>query len=196
MATSHHIECASCHSELIEGQSFCHVCGALQFMSDQLRQIATKVQFSQKKLRESFVPGIRQQFAPEEFIHAHTYGPEEYYILSDRRLYVAAINSRGLFVRKYELGDLKCVIDMQRATRITHWSEPWYGQFDEEAANPFMSLQIETFDGDFTLVVNAFESNAGFFFDPYYFQSTLEEVFSNIQNQQVNQFEALWRAKT
>ena len=164
-------------------------------MTDQLRQIASKVHFSQTKLRESFLPGIRQHFAPEEFIHAHTYGPQEYYVLSDLRLYVAAINTRGLFARKYELGDLKHVIDMQRVTRITHWSDLFYGQLDEEASNPFMSLQIETFDGDYNLTVNAFGSNAGFFVDPFYFESMLEEVFNNTQNRQVNQSEALWRVK-
>lgn len=164
-------------------------------MTDQLRHIATKVQFSQRKLRESFLRDIHQHFAPDEFIHAHTYGPQEYYVLSDRRLYVAAINSRGVFVRKYELGGLKHVIDMQRVTRVTQWSDLFYGQFDGEASNPFMSLQIETFDGDYNLTVNAFDNNDGFFVDPFYFQSMLEEVFNNIQNRQVHQSEALWRAK-
>ena len=195
MAATHQIQCANCQTELIEGQSFCHACGALQFMTDQLRHIATKVQFSQKKLRESFPPGIHQQFVSDEFIHAHTYGPQEYYVLSDRRLYVAAINTRGLFVRKYELGALKHVIDMRRVTRTTQWSDLFYGQLDEEGSNPFMFLQVETFDGDYNLTVNAFDSNDGFFGDPFHFESMLEEVFNNIQNRQVNQSEALWRVK-
>ena len=164
-------------------------------MSDQLRHIATKIQFSQNKLRNSFLPEIRLKFAAEEYIHAHTYGPSEYYILSDRRLYIATVNSTGFFVRKHELQGLKQIVELQRITRTTQWSDLFYAQFDNDARNPYMYLQVETFDGDINVTVNAFDSNEGFFGDPHYFQSMLEEVTNNIQNRQIHQHEALWRAK-
>ena len=74
----HRAACTQCRAELIEGQSLCGACGAPQFMTEQLRNIATKVQFSQNKLRRFFVPSLQARFEPDEFIYAHTYGPKQY----------------------------------------------------------------------------------------------------------------------
>ncbi|MBB5038984.1 hypothetical protein HNQ64_003249 [Prosthecobacter dejongeii] len=195
MAQAHQIECSNCQSEMLEGESFCHECGALQFKNELLNDLAAKVKFSQNKLRESFPTEIQKHFEKDEYIHASTYGPEEYYILSDRKLYIGSIVGKGLFVRKYELANLKRVVDLKRVTRFTDWSELFYASLDFDGANPFMALQIETFEGDINVTVNAFDSNEGLFQDPYYFQMLLEEVIQNIQSNHVHQHEALWRSK-
>lgn len=196
MTYQRHIQCPSCRADLVDGQSFCSSCGALQFMTDELQTIATKVRFSQNKLRNCFISEIRKHFDPDEFIHAHTYGPNEYYVLSDRRLYIGAIRTSGFLKRSIELAGLKQIVDLHRATQITQWSELFYADRDEDYERPFMNLQIETFDGNINLTVEAFEENAPFYCDPHYFQAELEQVFHNIQTHYVTYSEALWRAET
>ncbi|MCB1209297.1 MAG: zinc ribbon domain-containing protein [Verrucomicrobiales bacterium] len=192
MASSQVVGCSACGAEIIDGQSFCGHCGALQFMDESISQIARKVKFSQQKLRDSFPEHIRKHFRADEFLHAHTYGPKHYYVLSNRRLYIGAISSKGVFTKKYELSVLQRTVDLERATQLKTWSELFYDRFDQYAEVPFMSLQVETFDGDFDVTVYAFGDRAPFFCDPHYFEMKLQDVLQNLQNKFVDAEEALW----
>ena len=190
MAAEKHIQCSNCQADLIDGISFCPKCGVLQFMSAHLRDRATKVQFSQDKYREQFFPEIRQHFADDEFIYAETFGPFDYYILSDRRLYIAEVIGSGVFLRD----GLKQIVELQRVTKRTCFSDPFFAESDYTERNPLVSLQIETFDGDINLTVNWLEENDGLYEDPGFFESQLNMVLSNIQEGKISQKEALWRA--
>ena len=73
MAAEKHVQCSHCQTDLVEGKSFCSKCGTLQFLSEHLRDLATKTQFSQDKYRKRFPPAIRQQFADDEFIYVSNF---------------------------------------------------------------------------------------------------------------------------
>lgn len=196
MATQRHIGCVKCGSDLLEGQSFCEACGTLQFMNEHIQTRAEKLRFSQQKLRDSFHPEICKLFDDDEFIHAHTSGPKRYYVLSDRKLYVGLVNVHGTLGQKHEISALLHTIDLSRATRVTQWSNIHYARHDEFCECPLMTLQVETFEKEFSLTAFASAARAPFYADPHYFEGKLEDVFENIQNKTITYEEAMWRART
>lgn len=163
-------------------------------MDEHLGEIARKLKFSQQKLRDSFPPDIRKQFANEEYVFAHAYGPKRYYILTERRLFIGFISSKGLFNKKFELGVLQHTIDLSRVTSFTTWSELFYDKFDEFAECPFMALQIQTYDRDYDVTVYAFAENSPLHSDPHYFETRLQDVMHHVQNRTTDFEVALWRS--
>lgn len=137
---------------------------------------AKKIVFSQDKYRRSFDKSVCKHFRRDEFVLADTYGPREYYVATTARLLVCEVNS--VFYSN-SLGGVLRSVDLSDVTRIMTWSELYYPA--AEYSHPIMAMGLETFKGDVRIEVNAFDSNPGFFKDPFFFGAMLEQAVRNIE---------------
>ncbi|MDB4786613.1 hypothetical protein OAG29_01460, partial [Planctomycetaceae bacterium] len=131
-------------------------------MSNKLKKTIEKIKFSQDKYRASFIPEVQNYFFTDEYVLADTYGVNEYYIVTTRRLLICHIEVKyGFFGGGRQTSrEPKRDLTYDRITKMTAWSELWYPNDNPMSDPALMTLQIETFDGDFDVCV-VFSSEHG-----------------------------------
>ena len=171
--------CPKCQAECFAGQNVCLKCHHIIQMSNKLKKTIEKVKFCQDKYRASFIPEVQKSFFPDEYVLADTYGVNEYYIVTTRRLLICHIEVKyGFFGGGRQTSkEPKRDLTYDRITKMTTWSELWYPNDNPMSDPALMNLQIETFDGDFDVCV-VFSSEHGHLYkDPFYFEMCLNEAY-------------------
>ena len=157
-------------------------------MTPKLSKAIERVHFSQQKHRSQLAPEVQSYIEPDEFVLADTYGLDEYYVISNSRLLVCSITEKTSFLgkRTQEFGGVQRAVNLDRVTKLTNWSELWFGEnpqfsaFGVQEDIPQMQMQVETFEGDVNVRVIANETNHYRFKDPYFFLARVEDAFAHV----------------
>src|SRR5665213_798985 len=92
------------------------VASAETYSDPMLDRKAEKVRFSQNKYRSSLPDSAQRALRPDEYVLADTYGPNQFYVVTTKRLLIGKI---GLFGG---IGQIVATVDLSKVTRIRTWS--------------------------------------------------------------------------
>lgn len=175
-------KCPGCGATVFDGTQFCLTCSTILIPSERLTRKAQKVRFAQDKYRASFIPEVSKALLTDEFVLADTYGPEEWFILTTKRLLICRLVIKsGLFSNSVTLQGIKGVVTLENVTSHTSFSNPWYASGVGGFGPALLSMQISTFEGEFNLNVYMGMGDPPVSKDPWFFLRTFIETYALVE---------------